>query len=178
MPAPDHPDATAVPPVGRSRISRRAALTGLGASAVLVLGGCRLGPDDEVAGASKEQRDADEALVATVVRDLRATRDLADRTMRRHIGLSPVMTPLVTMHDAHLGVLDATAAPAGSAPGVAGRSGPALARVRRAEVRLQQQLAGHAATATSGALARALASMSAAVAQHVAVLPQPSAGPA
>lgn len=178
MPAPDHPTAPAVPRVGRNRISRRAALTGLGASAVLVLGGCRLGPDDEVAGASKEQRDADEALVEAAVRDLQATRDLADRTMRRHVGLSPAMTPLVTMHDAHLGVLDATAVRPEPAPAVAVRSGPALARVRAAEVRLQAQLTAHAVAATSGALARALASMSAAVAQHVAVLPQQSGGPA
>lgn len=178
MPAADHPTAPAAEIRSRPRISRRAALSGLGASAVLVLGGCRLGPDDEVAGASKEQRDADEALVEAAVRDLRAARDLADRTLRRHVGLSPAMTPLVTLHDAHLGVLDATAARPGSAPGVAVRSGPALARVRAAEERLQAQLAAHATAATSGALARALASMSAAVAQHVAVLPQPSGGPA
>lgn len=178
MPAPHHPTVPAAARAGRSRISRRAALTGLGASAVLALGGCRLGPDDEVAGASQEQRDADEALVETAVRDLRAARDLADRTMRRHVGLSPAMTPLVTMHDAHLGVLAATAARPESAPAVAGRSGPALASVRAAEARLQAQLAAHAAAATSGALARALASMSAAVAQHVAVLPRPSGGPA
>jgi hypothetical protein len=178
VPAPDHPTATAARRHGRSGISRRAALTGLGATALLAVGGCRLGPDDEVAGASKEQRDADEVLVEAAVRDLQAARDLADRTMRRHVGLSPVMTPLVTLHDAHLGLLDATAERPGRAPAVAGRSGPALTRVRAAEQRLQEQLATHAATATSGTLARALASMSAAVAQHVAVLPQPTDGPA
>lgn len=177
MPAPDASTAPPAPRRDGPGISRRAALSGLGATAVVVLGGCRLGPDDEVAGASKEQRDADEALVATAVADLRAARDLADRTMRRHVGLSPAMTPLVTMHDAHLGLLGASAA-ALEATAVPGRSPKALARVRAAEQRLQRRLATHAAGATSGTLARALASMSAAVAQHVAVLPEPTGGPA
>jgi len=174
---PDHPSAPVPTHDGVPGLSRRTALAGLGAGALFVLGGCRLGPDDEVDGATEQQRDADESLVDRARADVGAVRLLAERTGRRHVGLSPAMTPLVSLHDEHLRVLGGTAAVVTS-PAVARRGPRALADVRTAEVRLQARLAAHAANATSGRLARALASMSAAVAQHVAVFPEPAEGPA
>lgn len=168
MPQPDAPLQPA--------LTRRAALAGLAAGGLVGLGACRWGPPEEIDGASEQEEDADAALVRTAAADVLEVRDLADRTSRRHVGLSPALTPLVALHDAHLGVLGDAEQPA--APPVPGRSGPALTAVRKAEQRLQARLAEHAASATSGPLARALASMSAAVAQHLAVLPSPGRGPA
>jgi hypothetical protein len=59
-----------------------------------------------------------------------------------------------------------------------GSSRSALGAILRDEARLQTQLADLATSAVSGSLARALASMSASIAQHLAVLPEISRGPA
>lgn len=82
--------------------------------------------------------------------------------------LRPTLTPLVRLHEAHLSELDAgrqkpqTGSPTG---------GTDIAGVRAAESQLQRQLTDASVGAESGALAEALASMAAAVAQHLAVLP-------
>jgi hypothetical protein len=66
------------------------------------------------------------------------------------------------MHAEHLAVLEVRAEPADGQP---------VARdVRAAETTLQRQLADAAVRAESGALAKLLASMAAAVAQQLAVL--------
>jgi hypothetical protein len=120
--------------------------------------------------------DSDEVLVEEVAAAIIGALDLVGLVRRRFPQLQPAMGPLARMHRAHLGVLHvevetrtATSVPA-SAP-------VALARLRGEEQRLQKAMAKAAVRARSGALARLLASMSAAVAQQLAVLPdQPPAG--
>jgi hypothetical protein len=72
------------------------------------------------------------------------------------------LRPLQRLHEAHLSVLEKTP-----------RTGtqPVARDVRAAETTLQRQLTDAAVRAESGALAKVLASMAAAVAQQLAVLP-------
>jgi hypothetical protein len=115
-------------------------------------------PDDEGAA------DPDTALVEEVVAGIGETAAMVAATRRRHRDLRGPLRLFVHLHTAHLEALEAPA----PAPLLDGR--PGLDQVRRAEKRLQGQLADAAVRAESGALARLLASMAAAVAQHLAVL--------
>ncbi|WP_244932322.1 hypothetical protein [Nocardioides sp. W7] len=158
-----------LPPVTR-RTTVGATLLGLAAVA-----GCDLedldprsdptSPGDPVASALPE--DADTTLVSGVVGDLTAL--LASiRAVPR--GERASFRPLARLHRQHLAELDAPEETAGT-------STPAPAPVAaveliREEERLQGRLTTAAVAAQSGELARLLGSMSAAVAQQLAVLPR------
>lgn len=88
---------------------------------------------------------------------------------RRLPRLRTVLGPLDRAHAAHLAALDGELEGTPSPP--AGSYAVALRRVRASEQALQRELAAAALEARSGALARLLASMSASVSQHLAVLP-------
>jgi hypothetical protein len=100
--------------------------------------------------------------------------DLVRRTLRRHPDLAPSLRPVAAVHLGHaellLGALGDATTPGGADP-IPARARAAWAVVRRREGALQETLRGAALRAQSGALARALASMSAAVAQQRANLP-------
>jgi hypothetical protein len=85
------------------------------------------------------------------------------------------LQPLVRMHRAHQGVLEAPAGRSIPHPDVGATPAEAFARVRTAEQTLQQALVDAAVESQSGALARLLASMSASVSQHLAALPAAAA---
>lgn len=137
------------------------------------LAGCRWGPPevDAEPGPPPPEPDADVALLDEAAQAILGALDLVERVAARHRGLATALAGLVALHTAHLDLLGAE--PGGPRPAVPPLPGarPALARVRADELVLQGRLAGMAAQAGSGAFARALASMSAAVAQHVAALP-------
>ena len=146
---------------------------------LLAAGGCTLQdsgtpPPTATTTPGRSDTDLDLDLVGEARTALLEMLDLARRTSLLHVGLAPALTPLVDLHTAHDALLaesspDPSPAPTGST--VAPRSRPALALVRRREAALQAELAALAGRARSGPLARLLASMSAAVAQHVARLP-------
>lgn len=150
------------------RMSRR---TALATASLLALAGCRWGPDEEIDGSTEDERAADDATVTAAATAIATVRGLVAATSERHIGLAGALAPLLAVHEAHLALL-ATDASARTPGRVGARSAAALARVRRAETDLQARLAALAGTATSGSFARALASMSAAVAQQLVVLPE------
>ena len=168
-----------VSPLGA--VSRRGAVFG---GAGLVLTGCDLDPraDPTPSPAPTSGAPADPSVEA----------DLALLTEARSIVLSalatvtglrgaipvlrPVLGPLRRLHATHLGVLE-KAGPSSSEDAadsltVVGDASEALAGLRRDELRLQRRLADLAVAAASGAFARMLASMSAAVAAHLAALPE------
>ena len=158
------------------RLSRRTTLVGAfgGTIAALALTGCDaddLKPHDAEPGASTSatphQPTADEALVSTVVAQVQVALVAADQARRVHALRAP-LGPLVKTHRAHLALLDPrtkpSAAPSKPVP-------KPLEALVAAETALQQQLSNTAVQAESGALARALASMSASIAQHLASAP-------
>ena len=89
---------------------------------------------------------------------------------RRFPRLERTAAQLARTHRAHLRVLGAEAEESTAVAEPASASA-ALTQVRAEEERLQRRLASAAIEVQSGALARLLASMSAAGAQHVAALP-------
>ncbi len=110
--------------------------------------------------------DADADLVDDLIGKIVATAPVVASARRQHRELRQPLRPFVELHRHHLAALDFpedtkfanTSASVG------------LAEVRRAEVTLQRHLTEAAVQAESGALAQLLASMAAAVAQHLAVL--------
>jgi hypothetical protein len=139
--------------VPATRLSRRAAL-GAGAGGLLLASAC----GHEQASSPASDDDTDASLVDEVVAEITATAALSGRV--------PALT---AMHTAHLTALEAAPPTPGAAP---------RRQLRRAERDLQAFLADAAGRAESGPLARLLASMSASVAQHVAVLPTSDPGSA
>jgi hypothetical protein len=108
----------------------------------------------------------DTALVDEVIERVSETSALVARARTSHRDLRPVLRPLATMHTAHLGALQ----PDGAGPAVEAR--PAgLPQIRKAESALERHLTDAAIRAESGDLAGLLASMAAAISQHLAVLP-------
>ena len=146
----------------------------------VALAGCRWGPEDERSPEVEQAQDADAGLVRTAAEAI--TRVSLDVTSAAedHIGLASALAPLSAIHLAHLQLLDVTVEVTSIDTGEPDQpNGPsALAAIRLDEARLQTQLADLASTAVSGTLARALASMSASIAQHLAVLPELARGPA
>ncbi|MCW2772777.1 MAG: hypothetical protein JWN91_1103 [Nocardioides sp.] len=140
-------------PAGRRLLSRRTtlALGVVGAAGALVVAGC---DDDTDAPASTPTRaeDPDGDLVDSVLEELSGAYRMTVA------GGFPALT---AMHAAHIVALEGTPPP--PAPGHA-----TAAAVRRNEQRIQAFLVESAVGADSGALARLLASMSAAVAQQLA----------
>lgn len=171
------------------QISRRATFGGVALTAGIAatLGACRWGPPEEIAP-DDDKRDADEALLGVVRRQVAARGTLAEQTATQHVGLATALAPVIAMHQAHAKALGTNPSASGSpspnpsSSGTATDSTPlavppeanaALAQVRAQEAALQTELADGAEQAASGPLARTLASMAAAVAMHLATLPSP-----
>jgi hypothetical protein len=170
----------------RPLVRRRTALTGaLGGVAVMVLAnGCDHGddigepassasPSVGTSSASAPEQTPDEALVDQVLAGLGTA-----LTVVVHARKSPVLRqqllPLLRAHRRHVDVLDGQ--PPVAPPGPATDPAASLRAVRRSEVQLQAALVDAAGRAESGALAKLLASMSASVTQHLAVLPRTVGG--
>lgn len=134
------------------RLPRRAAIA-LGAAGLVAAAGCESDGSAQPDPPPTPAPDADQELVDDAVAAITAVwRLAADRPA------------LAAVHLAHVEALgsEITAAPA--------RRAVDVGVLRTREQALQSQLVGAAMAAESGALARLLASMSAAVAQQVAVL--------
>ena len=159
-------------PAPRLRTTRRTTLGGALAG-VAVLAGCDLGSGDPVSGPrpSAEPDDPDAALVETVADDVVATWQLVESLRRRHDSLRRPLAGLARVHEAHLKALGSTTRP-DRRPAQGGSARQAVVLLRARELRHQRLLANRAVAAQSGRLARLLASMSAAVAQQLAVLPE------
>lgn len=156
-------------------LTRRTAWSGLlGTAATLT--GCELVDSVDPAPASPSDEpeaapDGDSDLVDAALEEVRAVRRLVAGVSADHPRLRRDLAELSRMHEAHGEAL-------GSQNGF-GREAPAtrdadaaLALLRRRHLAHQRRLADHAVAAQSGRLARLLASMSAAVAQQLAVLPK------
>ena len=157
-------------------VTRRTAL-GTALLGVSALTGCDLiGPGSDDPASSPLPRDSDDpdaGLVEAVVDDIVATSLLVDSLRRRHDSLRRPLTELVRLHAAHLEVLGGEARDSsGRRPAAPRSASAAMAMLGKRELRHQRLLADRALAARSGRLARLLASMSAAVAQQLAVLPQ------
>ena len=167
-------------PPARHPLTRRTALTLPPLAAVAA--GCRWGPEEEPAdeaapGGEPPTTDDDSTYAAEAHAAVTAASGTVSAATGEFPALATALAGLAAAHEAHLALLadavedEATAPPV--VPPTSSRA--ALADVRRAERRLQRRLADLADTVASGPFARALASMSAAVAQQLAELP---AGPA
>ena len=158
-------------PPGVVTFTRRATVTAL---PLVALAGCRWGPEDDESPAVEQAQDADAALVKTAAEAITGLYLSVTETAEDHIGLASALAPLSVMHLAHMKLLDQTVDVASIDTGEPDQSDSrsALVALRREESRLQTQLADLATSAVSGTLARALASMSASIAQHLAVLPE------
>jgi len=161
----------AVSPAPALRTTRRTALGGALAG-MAVLAGCDLGSDDPASGPapSAEPDDPDAGLVEDVVGDIVATWQLVESLRRRHDSLRRPLGGLAEVHESHLKALGSDT-PSGRRPVPGGGAGQGLVLLRARELRHQRLLANRAVAARSGRLARLLASMSAAIAQQLAVLP-------
>jgi hypothetical protein len=113
--------------------------------------------------------DPDAALVDRVLVELDEVSALVTAAAR-FPRLRASMRTLGELHAAHRDALDGEPVTGRSPVAFAGAA-EALRRVRAREQQTQRRLAGWAVAAESGALARLLASMSAGVAQQLAVLP-------
>ncbi len=167
-------------PARRASTTRRGALTG--ALGLVVLSACDVDdlrpPEDDAAPAPSPtpgstdtpEPDADTALVDATGTDIAGALAVVEAARSSVPRLRPQLQPLVRMHRAHLAALEIQGDPA-APPGAGSTRDQALAGVVAAQQGLQARLVERAVEAQSGALARLLASMSASVSQHLAVLP-------
>lgn len=156
-------------------LSRRAALTGVVAG--LAASGCELeagvpapapaSPDAATGSSTPPPEDPDAALVEGVRDEIGAALALVTAAARRP-ALREEMAAWRRLHRLHLEEVPGESAPGPSEP-VTGSAAGLRRRVVRQESRLQRTLADAAVTAESGPLAALLASMSAAVAQRLAL---------
>ena len=107
--------------------------------------------------------------------DIVATSALVTALARRHDSLRRPLAALVGVHEAHLEVLGPRE-PTDARPARTRNAADALSVVVKREQRHQRLLADHALSARSGRLARLLASMSAAIAQQLVLLPEGRGG--
>ncbi len=134
------------------------------------------GPDPEGVDAPSD----DQVLLERTVREIVAVAALVTATARSTPSLRQDLAPLVRLHRAHATVLSQSLERQTSGRRRPGRaSGPspdkALGAVLDREQALRRRLVDGSVAADSGALARVLASMSAGLSQHLAVLA--TAGP-
>ncbi len=153
--------------------TRRSALAAAVGVTGLAVAGCTSdSPDDptDPVSTSAPPVDADQSLVDGLVVTLASLQVSVDALSAEFPALRRDLAAVRRMHGAHLAALggfdDSIPSPA---PHPAGRQA-ALEELVLSEQRLQRRLATAAVTAESGTLAKLLATMSAAVAQHVAVL--------
>jgi len=137
-----------------------------GLAGMLTVAGCDL--DWSAAGGTAEPTtaptaDADSGLVEQVQQQILDASTRVGDARRASPDLRRRLRPLADLHEAHLHVFEGPPAEPAT-----GRS--SLEKVRSAESTLQRQLVDAAVAAESGALAKLLASMAAAVAQELAVL--------
>ncbi|RJS44900.1 hypothetical protein [Nocardioides cavernaquae] len=159
----------------RATLGSAAALTGVLSAS---LAGCEWGPPDQV-DAPEAKKDADDKLAQAAAERIGAMVRLIEAVPPSFTQLAQPLVPLLALHQAHLAAVDPTDV-AGSMPiATVAPASPAdaLAQVREHELALQRALTADASAATSGQLARTLASMAAAVAQQLAVLPTSIASP-
>ncbi|WP_028658900.1 hypothetical protein [Nocardioides insulae] len=164
--------------------SRRSLLGAASSLPLAALAGCSLedlrAPETTPSAitTSAPPPDADEALVTSAsdrILTARRTAAAAAATPGATAAVSTAATTLVTLHDTHLAALtpegetSPTPSPSATTPGTV-----SLARLRRSETSLQADLAEDAVSAANAELAQLLASMSAAVAQQVSLLPSGS----
>lgn len=161
-------------------LTRRGALGGVLAG--VALSGCDLvspGPDpdapstgapDDTGGQAPE--DPDLALVDSVRAALAEASALVAAAVAARPTLGPELAGLRRLHRRHLAALPGDAAEQ-PRPSVAGDAARVRSRVRSREEQLQARLADAAVASESGPLAALFASMSAAVAQQLAV-PSPA----
>ncbi len=164
---PHHPGPTRLL-TRRATLGSAAALTGaLSAS----LAGCEWGPPDQV-DAPEAKQDSDDKLAKTAAQRIGAVVRLIEAVPPSFTQLAEPLVPLLALHKAHLAAVDPSDVAASMpAAGIPASPAAALAQVREHELALQRGLATDAAAATSGQLARTLASMAAAVAQQLVLLP-------
>ena len=119
--------------------------------------------------AATATEDPDAALVDRVLAELGEVSALVSAAA----GFAPLRASMRTLHGLHAAHRDALEGGPLTGPSPEAFAGPAeaLRRVRAREQQTQRRLADWAVAAESGALARLLASMSAGVAQELAVLP-------
>ncbi|EON23271.1 MULTISPECIES: hypothetical protein [Nocardioides] len=154
--------------IPRAHTSRRTALA-LALSAPLALASCELDPPSaEPSDAPTTEAPPDAEVVTSARTEILLTVALLEAVRAQHRPLRAETGSLLRMHAAHLAVLDD-----GTEPEAVEAESPAptpeLARdqVTAVESALSATLADAAGKAASGDLARALASMSAAVIQRV-----------
>lgn len=134
-------------------LSRRA-LLGVGTITLTALAGCASDSDPTPESAPKTSDDPDQDLVDRVLDELAGAEQLA---------IAAGVATLALLHRTHIEALDGSPVP--PTPGAT-----TMAALRRTERRLQTQLTDASLAAESGGLARLLASMSAAVSQHLVAL--------
>jgi hypothetical protein len=156
-----------------SPLTRRTALTVTAAVTGLASAACTSDSPDEPSdptSTSAPPVDADQELATSVAVDISVVGVFVDSLAQDFPALRSELRPLRRLHSAHAeavgGFDDSVPAPVP----LAGGRAEALAELARTEQRLQRDLAAAAVRAESGTLAKLLASMSAAVAQHLAVL--------
>ena len=155
--------------------TRRAVVAGLTTAAGLALAGCSGEEDPSSLGAGDARPvadDPDQALAQRVRRDEIALLELVRSTATKHRPLRARLKPAARSHLDHVGRLtqETSLSLATRKRRVAANADGALADVVAAERRLARTHAASALDAQSGALARVIASMSAAAAQQAAVL--------
>ena len=125
-------------------------------------------------GPAEPEPPEDSELVASVVSATVDTAALVSVVSQSFPELTTGLTSLSQAHAAHIatlvGALRDTERPTATPPAVPARATPALAAVRRSEQRLLRTLRESCLAASSGDLARVLASMSASISQHCATL--------
>ncbi len=164
----------------RPLVRRRTAVGGAlgGLALTMIAAGCDPGedlapPEDDATptpSGAPDQPTPDEALVDEVSGDLVAALGVLGDA-RKFRSLRKPLAPLARAHRAHLEVLEGEVNTATGSETHANAS-LALLAVHASERALQVSLVDAATRAESGALARLLASMSASVTQHLAVLPR------
>jgi hypothetical protein len=159
----------------RAALSRRTALA-TAASASLALGACDIDPprDDAPPGGASPTPDADSVLVGGVVAAIAAAQSVVEAALTAAPALAPTLDPLAATHAAHRELLAAAAPDAPTASPVDGGTttdrASAVAAVRREERRLRRGVERASLAASSGDLARVLAVMAGALAQHEVAL--------
>ena len=153
--------------------SRRTALAVTAGVTGWALGGCTAdspGSPTAAVSTSAPPVDADQTLATDVALRLAAIGAYADRLAEDLPALRRTVRPFRRLHAAHLEALGGLDESVPSPAPVTAEPAAALRAFRREEQGLQRELVRAAVLAESGTLAKLLASMSAAVAQHLAVL--------
>lgn len=167
------PRPVPVPPARALTTRRTTVAVALAGGAALAGGisGCDIG-DPARPGASPGATpvaDPDEELLDRARTEVEAALALV-AALSRHRRMATPLAPLLALHTAHRAALAGEGTPTGtpSPPPLSGSPGELWTLLLARERTLQRRLAGASVDASSGTLARLLASMSAGIAAHVA----------